>query len=71
MTINILENILTNIKVGTVIPKPDAKKDFIVKGWGKRRKEDALIYFIPNHKNPNKPYQKGITKSEFEESYQL
>jgi len=71
MMINILENIFTNITVGTVIPKPDAKKDFIVKGWGKRRGEDALIYFIPNHKNPDKPYQKGITKSEFEESYQL
>ena len=46
------------VKHGTVIPKPDARSDFIIKGWGKRRGEDALIYYITNHRNPNKPYQK-------------
>ena len=55
---------------GTVIPKPDAKADFVVKCWGKRRGENALIYFIPNHNKPNKPYQKGITESEWRKAYQ-
>ena len=54
---------------GTVVPKPAAKADFEVKGEGKRRGESALIYYIPNHSNPNKPYQKGITKSELEKAY--
>ncbi len=57
------------IKPGMVIPKPDAKSDFIIKGWGKRRGEDALIYYIPNHRNPNKPYQKGIAVSEWEQAF--
>ena len=53
----------------TVIPKPENKEDFIVKGWGNRRGEDALIYYIPNNKSPSKPYQKGITVSKFEKAY--
>ena len=57
------------VKPGMLIPKPDAKSDFIIKGWGKRRGEDALIYYIPNHRNPNKPYQKGITVSEWEQAF--
>ena len=40
------------VKPGMLIPKPDAKSDFAIKGWGKRRGEDALIYYIPNHRNP-------------------
>jgi hypothetical protein len=52
----------------TVIPKPKAKGDFIVKGLGKRRGESAIIYFIPNHKDPRRPFQKGVTKSELESS---
>lgn len=58
-----------NIKPGIVIPKPRARSDFIVKGWGIRRGETALIYYIPNNSNPEKPYQKGITISEFEIAY--
>ena len=53
---------------GTVIPKPEAVGVFKVKGWGKRRGEDALIYLIPNQ-NGGKPYQKGITVSEFRAAY--
>jgi len=34
-----------------------------------RKKEIALIYLIPNNKNPANPYQKGITESEFGKSY--
>lgn len=63
-------NQVISIKTGTVIPKPEAKDDFVVKGIGKRRGEEALMYFIPNHKNPDKPYQKGITRLEWEKAYQ-
>ncbi|MDD5688147.1 MAG: hypothetical protein PHE88_09995 [Elusimicrobia bacterium] len=43
---------------------------FIVKGCGKRRGKCALIYLIPNNNNPNKPYEKGITKPEWQQAYQ-
>jgi hypothetical protein len=65
----IVEQIKAKVKPGVVIPKPEAKSDFIVKGWGKRRREEALIYFVPNHKNPDKPYQKGINNSEWDKAY--
>ncbi len=54
---------------GTVIPKPQARGDFIVKGWGMRRGKRALIYTIPNHTNPRKPYEKGITASEWTQAF--
>ena len=54
---------------GLEIPKPEAREKFLVKGWGQRRGEEALIYFVPNRKNPSKPYQKGITISDFETAY--
>ncbi len=62
-----LENAL---RPGTVIPKPNAQADFIVKGWGARRGQRALIYNIPNHKVPTKPYEKGITGSEWEQAFE-
>jgi hypothetical protein len=58
-------NKLKGIKPGTVIPKPEAKGGFVVKGWGMRRGGCALVYTIPNHSNPAKPYQKGINKDEW------
>lgn len=61
----IIKTIQQCISVGTVIPKPAARADFVVTGWGTRRGERALIYLIPNHKNPKKPYEKGVTESEF------
>jgi hypothetical protein len=61
--------ILKVAPIGTMIPKPAAKRPFLVKGVGIRRGERALIYTIPNHKNPRSPYEKGITESEFEEAY--
>ena len=64
----ILAKIERLMKPGDVIPKPQAKGDFIFKGWGKRRGEDAFIYTIPNHKTPTKPYEKGITDSEWEQA---
>jgi len=65
----IINEIKEKVHSGDIIPKPDAKADFIIKGWGKRRGENAFIYFIPNHNNSEKPYQKGITESEFEKAY--
>ena len=32
-----------------------------MKGWGIRRSEPALVYYIPNHSNPHRPHQKGYT----------
>ena len=60
---------LQKLTPGTVIPKPAAKSEFSIKGWGKRAGETALVYLIPNHTNTAKPYQKGVTVSEWEEAY--
>ena len=65
----IVERVKSEMSSGTTIPKPNAKGKFLVKGWGRRRDQSALIYTIPNHKNPSKPYQKGISESEFESAY--
>ena len=65
----ITDRIRVNIKPDTVIPKPKATADFKVKGWGKRRGQEALIYFIPNHLEPGMPHQKGITADEFTAAY--
>ncbi|MCK4257918.1 MAG: hypothetical protein KAX49_03015 [Halanaerobiales bacterium] len=56
------------VEKNMVIPKPKTNEQFI-KGWGMRRGEKAIIYYIPNHKNKNKPNQKGITLSEIRQSY--
>jgi hypothetical protein len=56
------------IKHTTYIPKPATKSR--VKGWGVRRGEAALIYFIPIKKHPDRPSEKGVTESEFEQAYQ-
>jgi hypothetical protein len=54
---------------GTVIPKPQAQAPFRVKGDGVRRGQRALVYTIPNHGNPGKPHEKGVTYVELEEAY--
>jgi len=54
---------------GTAIPKPNARKPFRVKGNGIRRGSRALIYTIPNHNEPNSPYEKGIAYTEFDRCY--
>ncbi|MHC1740138.1 MAG: hypothetical protein AB9897_03390 [Anaerolineaceae bacterium] len=66
---NIIQEIKDKIPAGTVIPKPDNKADFIVKFWGLRAGEEALVYQISNHSNPDKPYEKGITISEWQRAY--
>ena len=65
----IIDDIIKIAPPGKFIPKPEAKENFIVKGIGMRRKERAIIYFVPNHNDPTKPYQKGINASELERSY--
>jgi hypothetical protein len=65
----ILADIERAVRPGMVIPKPKAKGDFLVKGWGGRRGERALIYTIPNHKTPTKPFEKGITTSEWKRAF--
>lgn len=66
----IVQKIEQRIHKGTIIPKPAAKAEFVVKGWGTRRREKALIYRIPNHRDSHKPYEKGITVSELEQAYE-
>lgn len=66
---SIVDRIRESVPAGTVIPKPEAKADFIVKGWGKRREEPALVYLIPNHRNASKPHEKGLTRSELEAAF--
>jgi hypothetical protein len=65
----LLERILKVAPEGRIIPKPKAKGDFIVKGQGICRGKPAIIYTIPNHKNPDKPYQKGINAAELEAAH--
>jgi len=57
------------LQPGTVIPKPEASGDFVVKGIGRRSEQDALVYLIPNHEAASKPYQKGVTIREWESAY--
>ena len=66
----IVERIRKSISSGIVIPKPEAQGDFVVKAWGRRRGESALVYSIPNHGSPRKPHEKGITESEFERAFE-
>ncbi len=65
----IVELIRRQVSPGTVVPKPKVKKPCIVKGWGRRRNEPALVYFIPSRSHPDKPYEKGITVSEFRKAH--
>ncbi len=66
---NILDRIEEKTTPGTVIPKPAARGDFMVKGWGRRRGAHALIYTIPNHRDPVRPYGKGINESEWMKAF--
>lgn len=52
------------------IPKPKTESQFI-KGLGNRRKEQAIIYKIPNNKKPGKFNEKGITKSEINFAFKI
>ena len=65
----ILSRIRIEIPDGTVLPKPKTSQPYYTKGWGRRRGEPALVYFIPNRGNPKNPYEKGITETEFKLAY--
>ena len=61
----IIDRLEAEIAPGTPIPKPETDETYRVKGWGVRRGERALIYFIPNRKHKTKPYQKSVTVSDW------
>lgn len=66
---SIVSRIRAEITEGRCIPKPQAEP-YRIKGWGRRRNEPALVYFIPNRTNTaSPPYEKGITETEFEKAY--
>ena len=49
-----------------------SKKDGVYKFVGvrdKRKEHESILYLIPNNINPNKPYLKGIQKSEIEKAW--
>ncbi len=66
----IVDRIRREIAGSAVIPKPEATAPFYVKGWGRRRGQAALIYKIPNHSNPSKPHEKGVTEGELNAAYE-
>ena len=65
----IIDRLEAEVMPGSVIPKPKTGREYRVKGWGTRRGERALIYFIPS-RNESKPYQKGVTVSEWKRAYE-
>ena len=66
----IISRIEAAIEPGTVIPKPLTDTEHRVTGWGIRRGERALVYSIPNHRNPARPHAKGVTVSDWEQAYE-
>lgn len=65
----VLDRILSRFPPGTQIPKPNACAAFTIKGEGYVGGERALVYTIPNRKNPAKPRQKGVTASQLEKAH--
>ena len=61
----IIDRLEAEVAPGRLIPKPETDRKYRVKGWGRRRGERALIYFIPNREDESKPHQKGVTVSEW------
>ena len=51
------------------LPKPQSKTQ-VIKGIGKRRKEDALIYRIPS-KNNESFSEKGVNRIEFNRAFRF
>ena len=65
----LLDRIISTFTPGTEIPKPAAHAPFKIKGEGIIRGERAIMYSIPNRKNPARPSQKGVTASQLEKAY--
>lgn len=65
----IFQRVVNIARPGIIIPKPESD-DTRVKGVGKRRQEEAIIYTMPNHKG-GKRYEKGVTASELVAAYKM
>ena len=66
----IIDRIETEILPRTIIPKPRTEEGHRVMGWRVRRDERALVYSIPNRRNPSRPYAKGVTVSDWEQAHE-
>jgi len=65
----LLDHILRELPFGTKIPKPTAEGTFTIKGEGTVQGERAIVYTIPNRKDPDRPGQKRVTASQLENAY--
>lgn len=65
---DIIARIEYTVTPGVVIYTTRKGGNYMMKGWGTRRDECALIYTIPNNKEPSEPYEKGITVSEWRQA---
>jgi len=67
----IIERIKSDIRPGTIIPKPQSAREYRVVGWGQSRGEDALVYSIPTRSSGRKPSTKRIKISDFQAAYDV
>lgn len=65
----LLDRIMAEIPVDTVIPKPAAKGKFTLKGEGTAGEERAIYYSIPSREKGKQSGQKFITEKQLEEAY--
>jgi hypothetical protein len=61
----IFQRVASTMKSGATIPGTN----YVVKGLGKRRGQDALVYQIRNSHKPTKPSEKGVNESEWQKAY--
>jgi len=66
---SIIDRIRENVKSGTVIPKPESTEEYEIKGWGKSRGEDALVYYVPMKPSSKTQSSKRIEVSDFESAF--
>jgi len=69
--IMIIERIKSDVRPGTIIPKPQSAREYRVVGWGQSRGEDALVYSIPTRLSRTKPSKKRIKISDFKAAYDV
>ena len=61
----VIERIKAKCPPGTVIPKPQSADKYVIKGWGKSRGEDAIVYQLPMKPYSKKASTKRIPVSAF------
>lgn len=66
-----IERIKSDIRPGTIIPKPQSAGEYRVVGWGQSRGEDALVYSIPARLSGGKASKKRIKISDFKAAYHV